>query len=170
MRPRRRRWFWRGVRAGEMSVSGDLDFVVVADQFPESDSSFLTWVSGADRMRTYRFKLPAVHADFPETLAWELGATEMPSPPPNWPKNRTYDVQVNLMRADPDELGASLLYATGPGGWNAMMRVKAKRIGLKLNRYGLFETRTGHKVAGSTEKSIFDEMGKAYKKPRERGK
>ena len=156
-------------RRGDENI-GDLDFVVVADEFPETDSSFMTWVSGGDRMRTYRFRLPVVHPDFPEILAWDLGAVGMPSPPRNWPTNTAYDVQVNLMRADPGELGGTLLYATGPGGWNAMMRVKAKRRGLKLNRYGLFEVESGEKVAGKTEKSIFKAMGKAFKAPWERGK
>ena len=125
---------------------GDLDFVLVAPSFPEwpkeSPPRDLVQVSGGDRMRTYRFR------------AREQGK--------NW------DVQVNVMRADPKELGATLMYATGPGGWNAMMRLEAMRVGLKLNRYGLFEA-GGKKVAGETELSIFEALAQEYKLPHERG-
>jgi len=133
-------------RGRRFPTVGDLDFVLVAPSFQGLRQSVpgLKTVSGGDRMRTYRFTSPVY--------------------------GKTWDMQVNVMRADPEELGATLMYATGPGGWNALMRTKAKRMGLKLNRYGLFETRTGHKVAGETEKGIFDEMGKAWKYPWERGK
>ena len=133
---------------------GDIDFVVVADQFPEPDFEEIAeasdrgvgmeLVSGGDRMRTYRFR--ARHGGNP------------------------WDVQINLMRASPAEFGATLMYATGPGGWNAMMRTKAKRMGMKLNRYGLWDARTGDHIAGRSEQSIYDAMSKTYKDPWERGK
>ena len=132
---------------------GDIDLVVVGPRFPEPDPEDLEaaaergieleWVSGGERMRTYRFR--ARHQATP------------------------WDVQINLMRATPEEMGATLLYATGPGGFNAMMRTKAKRVGLKLNRYGIFEAASGTKLAGQTEASIFEVMGKRFKAPTERG-
>ena len=86
------------------------------------------------------------------------------------PATEQVEMQVNLMRADPAEMGATLMYATGPGGWNAMMRTKAKRMGMKLNRYGLWDVETGKHIAGRTEQSIYDAMDKTYKDPWERGK
>ena len=84
---------------------------------------------------------------------------------------RTYlfeDTQVNVMVAQPGAVGAMLLYATGSGGFGAMLRVKAKRKGFKLNRYGLFNRETGALVAAESEQAIFTALGKRYYPPTER--
>ena len=84
---------------------------------------------------------------------------------------RTYlfeGTQVNVMIAQPGAVGAMLLYATGSGGFGAMLRVKAKRRGFKLNRYGLFERDTGALVAAKTERDIFTALDKRFYHPTER--
>ena len=40
--------------------------------------------------------------------------------------------------------------------------------GFKLNQHGLFERRTGKKVAGKTEEEIYHALGRPWKKPEER--
>jgi hypothetical protein len=163
---------------------GDLDFVVVGPAFPpEPDLDALeggrwSWladlvkvelVSGGDRMRTYRFTatLPRTGERAPMHGKMRRAAAKSGVPTP---ATEEVEMQVNLMRADPAEMGATLMYATGPGGWNAMMRTKARRMGMKLNRYGLWDVETGKHIAGRTEQSIYDAMDKTYKDPWERGK
>ena len=48
------------------------------------------------------------------------------------------DVGINVFDCNPQEVGAALLFCTGSGTFNIKMRSIAKRRGLLLNRYGLF--------------------------------
>jgi len=84
---------------------------------------------------------------------------------------RTYlfeGTQINVMISKPEYLGATLLYATGSGGWGTMVRVKAKRKGFKLNRYGLWDVKTNNLVAAKTEMDIFKALDKRFVEPESR--
>lgn len=76
------------------------------------------------------------------------------------------NVQVDLRVLDPENFGAALLYFTGSKNFNIQMRTVALRKGLKINEYGLFE---GEKrLAGETEKGMFDALGMDFVEPEER--
>ena len=45
------------------------------------------------------------------------------------------------------------------------MRSAAKRKGLKLNEYGLFDRDTNEYLGGATEEEIYDLLGRTYKPP-----
>jgi hypothetical protein len=80
------------------------------------------------------------------------------------------DIRVDLRRVACDEVGAALEYFTGPKAHNIGMRAKAKRQGMKLNEYGLFDAKTGDKVAGRTERGIYQALGHKMKRPGDRRK
>ncbi len=67
------------------------------------------------------------------------------------------------------EWGAMQLFATGSGQLNKILRSLAKRKGMKLNRYGLYDRDSGKRLAGSTEHEIFDALGLDYIEPHHRG-
>jgi DNA polymerase (family 10) len=75
---------------------------------------------------------------------------------------------VNIFITTPDSYGACLYQSTGPAMYNVHVRQVAKRKGLKLNEYGLFNRDTNEKVAGTSEESIFEALGWDYKLPTER--
>jgi DNA polymerase (family X) len=77
-------------------------------------------------------------------------------------------IPVNLWTTTPDSLGAGLFAFTGPQKYVVAYRVKAKLKGLTLNEYGLW--RGKEQIAGATENSIFEALGKIYKVPAERGR
>jgi DNA polymerase (family 10) len=79
-------------------------------------------------------------------------------------------VNVDIRRVATRSLGAALEYFTGPKGHNVGMRMKAKKLGLKLNEYGLFRVRDGARVAGRTEQEIYDVLKHAWKPPELRGR
>ena len=79
-------------------------------------------------------------------------------------------IPVDIRAVAPSSLGAALEYFTGPAGHNLGMRMKAKRKGYKLNEYGLFSVKTGFKIAGDTEASIYDALGHDWKPPELRGR
>ena len=80
--------------------------------------------------------------------------------------NETIDFRVSSLTG----LGAALMYFTGPAGYNIGMRMRAKKMGLKLNEYGVFDRSTGVYIAGATEADVYQALGKSYKSPDLRGK
>jgi len=77
-------------------------------------------------------------------------------------------VNVELYYTDKEEWGAELLAYSGRKGSNIGLRMVAKRKGFKLTQHGLFNLRTGKKIAGKTEEEIYHALGRNYKKPENR--
>ncbi len=77
-------------------------------------------------------------------------------------------LQVDLRVVPPESWGAALLYFTGSKQYNIDMRKTAIRKGYKLNEYGLFDRKTGERLAGKTEKEIFSKLGLKYRSPEQR--
>jgi len=78
---------------------------------------------------------------------------------------RIRGIKTEIYYATPENWGAMLMTYTGPFGLNISFRTMAKRKGYLLNQYGLF-SRGGKFMAGKTEKSIYEALGKKYKSPR----
>jgi DNA polymerase (family X) len=73
---------------------------------------------------------------------------------------------VDLRVVPQESYGAALQYFTGSMEHNIEIRKLAISKGYKLNEYGLFEG--SKKIAGDTEKSIYDKLGLEYPKPEKR--
>ena len=78
------------------------------------------------------------------------------------------DVQVELYYTNEEEWGAELLAYSSKKGAGIGLRIIAKRKGFKLTQHGLFERKTGKKIAGKTEREIYHALGRPYKKPEKR--
>jgi DNA polymerase (family 10) len=74
-------------------------------------------------------------------------------------------VQVDLRVVEPESWGAALQYFTGSKAHNIQLRGLAIRRGWKLNEYGLFDERTGRRVAGEQEQAIYDALDLAFIPP-----
>jgi DNA polymerase (family 10) len=68
-------------------------------------------------------------------------------------------LQVDLRVVAPDSLGAALLYFTGSKAHNIKLREWAERRGLKISEYGVFDARSGERVAGRTEEEVYAAVG-----------
>lgn len=75
-------------------------------------------------------------------------------------------IQIDLRVVKDNSFGAALQYFTGPRTFNIIIRKLAKDKGLKLNEYGLFDRKTGKKLAGKHEKDIFKKLGLDYITPK----
>ena len=75
------------------------------------------------------------------------------------------DHNVDFRTSSPKGWGAALLYFTGPAGYNIGMRVRAKKMGMKLNEYGIFDRNTNAYLGGATEDEIYTVLGKTVKLP-----
>jgi DNA polymerase (family 10) len=77
--------------------------------------------------------------------------------------------KLDIFHAEPDELPAAILYATGSKEFNVKMRALAKRRGFLLNQRGLFSLNTsgksGKRVPLKTERDYFSALGLTYVSP-----
>lgn len=76
------------------------------------------------------------------------------------------EVQIDLYFARDDQWGAMLLFLTGSRLFNIVFRGKARKLGYKLNQYGLYHG--DEVIAGKTEEQIFYALGIDYIAPEER--
>jgi hypothetical protein len=78
-------------------------------------------------------------------------------------KGMKFDVRISKQR----HRGAALLTRTGPAKFNIVMRGHAKKLGYKLNEYGVFK---GDRLLtdGFSEQRIFEFLGLAYIPPEDR--
>lgn len=76
------------------------------------------------------------------------------------------DLQVDLRVVPPESFGAALVYFTGSKAHNIELRRVARKLGLKLNEYGVF--REGKRIAGRTEQSVYRAIGVPWMSPRQR--
>jgi DNA polymerase (family 10) len=68
-------------------------------------------------------------------------------------------VQIDLRVVEPAAFGAALQYFTGSKDHNVRLREMARRRGLSISEYGVFEERTGTRVAGATEEDVYAAVG-----------
>ena len=74
-------------------------------------------------------------------------------------------VQVDIRVIKRDEYGAALLYFTGSKDHNIILRSLSIDKGWKLNEYGLFDDKTGERIAGKTESEVYAKLGLEYIPP-----
>ena len=91
----------------------------------------------------------------------------------NWVGDQKAQVIIDGEKVDfrvttPEAWGATILYFTGPADFNIKYRWMAKKRGLKLSEYGLFNRDTDEYIAGATEEDIFTAMGRPYRDPADR--
>lgn len=67
------------------------------------------------------------------------------------------NIQVDLRVVERESFGAALQYFTGSKLHNIHLRDMAKRLGLKINEYGIFKG--DKKVGGEKEEDIYSELG-----------
>jgi DNA polymerase (family 10) len=68
-------------------------------------------------------------------------------------------LQVDLRVVEPTAFGAALQYFTGSKDHNVRVRELAKRRGLTISEYGVFEEKSGTRVAGETEDEVYAAVG-----------
>ena len=68
-------------------------------------------------------------------------------------------LQVDLRVVEPSAFGAALQYFTGSKDHNVRVRELAKRRGLTISEYGVFEEKSGTRVAGETEDEVYAAVG-----------
>lgn len=74
-------------------------------------------------------------------------------------------VQVDLRVVNEDEYGAAMQYFTGNKRHNVMLRSLARKKGLTINEYGIFEIDTEKKVGGQIEAEIYQALDLEYIQP-----
>ncbi len=70
-----------------------------------------------------------------------------------------HDIHVDLRVVETESFGAALQYFTGSKDHNVQLREMAVKQGLKINEYGVFQTKEDQKVAGKNEQEIYQILG-----------
>ena len=65
-------------------------------------------------------------------------------------------IQVDVRVVAPEAFGAALAYFTGSKAHNIRLREMARKKGLKISEYGVFQERTGKRIAGKEEEEIYE--------------
>ncbi len=71
-------------------------------------------------------------------------------------------MQIDLRAVNSDDFGAAWAYLTGSKEHNVRLREIAIKKGLKLNEYGVFNIKTGKKLAGRNEKDVYKALGLSF--------
>jgi DNA polymerase (family 10) len=74
-------------------------------------------------------------------------------------------VQVDVRVFKDEEYGAAMCYFTGSKDHNIALRTLAVDRGWKLNEYGLFDAKSGERLAGSSEQEVYKKLGLALVPP-----
>jgi len=74
-------------------------------------------------------------------------------------------IQVDLRVLEPEAFGAALQYFTGSKQHNIRIRDLASRKGLKVSEYGVFDEKTGKRIAGETEEEVYKAVGLPFIPP-----
>ena len=68
-------------------------------------------------------------------------------------------LQVDVRALPPENFGAAMQYFTGSKEHNVVLRTDAIRKGFSLNEYGLFTLGGNERVAGESEREIYERLG-----------
>lgn len=79
-----------------------------------------------------------------------------------------HHIQVDIRVVEKDQYGSALFYFTGSKEHNIKLRITAKQRGWKMNEYGVFDIKTGKRLAGETEQGIYKLFGLSYIPPEKR--
>jgi len=74
-------------------------------------------------------------------------------------------LQVDVRALPRESYGAAMQYFTGSKEHNVSVRTRAVKMGLKLSEYGLFRSEDDVRVAGETEKEVYNALGLAWIPP-----
>ncbi len=74
-------------------------------------------------------------------------------------------LQVDLRALPHESYGAAMQYFTGSKEHNIILRLRAQKLGLTLNEYGLFRVDNEQRVAGETEQEVYAQLGLAWIPP-----
>ena len=74
-------------------------------------------------------------------------------------------IQIDVRVVEERNFGAALLYFTGSQAHNIHIRHIAKKMGMKVNEYGVFLEKTNRSVAGRTEEEVYKAMKLSFIPP-----
>ncbi len=78
------------------------------------------------------------------------------------------NMQADFRIVEDTSYGAALLYFTGSKEHNIQLRLMAKKRGLKINEYGVYEIKSGQQLAGKTEEEVYRCVGLHFIHPEDR--
>lgn len=92
-----------------------------------------------------------------------MGFCKLPS------KSNNYDIRrIDIRMIGMESYATAIMYFTGSYEFNRIMRNNAKKLGYKLNEYGLYDNHTNQKITIINELSLFNILKMEYLDPAKR--
>lgn len=133
------------IRRGKLNDIGDIDIILVtlSGEIPKGFSDYLANELG--------FSIDAAGSKLVRSLT-------------------SSGVQFDFYSCLEDQFPYMLAYLTGPQEFNIGMRSQARKLGYKLNQFGLTDTKTGAMIQGiQNEHQLFTLLGLNFIDPSKRG-
>lgn len=73
----------------------------------------------------------------------------------------------DIWSCKPEQVGAFLMFITGPAALNIAQRAQAQKLGFTLSQYGLLD-RNGNLIPGRTEQEVYSRLGLDFIEPCDR--
>lgn len=159
----------------EKPVSRDVDIVMSRGQFKTSLGVWKKFVQQIQKSRVVKFHKPFAGGDNKLSVLVTVLVTPvvLSQIKRNHPLNpefykRSWKLKTDVFVTPSQEYMFMLLYATGSGSFNIMMRAQAKRKGYMLNQKGLYRRSDQKQIPVKNEKHLFDILGITYRVPQAR--
>jgi len=156
-------------------VSRDVDIVMSRGQFKTSLGVWKKFAQQIHKSRTVKFHKPFAGGNDKLSVLVTVSLTPavLSQIKRNHPINpefykRSWKLKTDVFVTSPQEYMFMLLYATGSGSFNIMMRAQAKRKGYMLNQRGLYRRSDQKQISVKNEKHLFDILGITYRTPQAR--
>jgi len=154
-------------------ISRDVDLVMSRGSWKTSLSVWKSFIKQIHGNRYVKFHSPFAGGDNKLSVLVDVFVSSavvrsITNSHPDIHAKRKWKLKVDVFCTPPLEYMFMLLYATGSGQFNIMMRAQAKRHGYMLNQKGLFLRSSGKRVSVKNEKELFNILKIGFRKPENR--
>lgn len=160
----------------EKLFSGDLDIVVLRDSWQKfvnkintntkiSGVEFLDPYAGKDDKLSVLIKIKIPSIEILNKVVENASSYHNKS---KIKKDKTVYLKADVFLSSQQEFPFHLLFATGSGGFNILMRKKAKSKNMILSQHGLFDRDTKKRINVRSERGVFRKLGMKWRSPKER--
>lgn len=165
-----------GSYSREKPFSGDLDIVVLRNSWKKfasevntnaknSGVEFLDPYAGKDDKLSMLIKIKIPNTEILNKVVENVSSYHNKS---KIKKDKIVYLKADVFLSSEQEYPFHLLFATGSGGFNILMRKKAKSKNMILSQHGLFDRDTKKRINIRSERGVFRKLGMKWRSPRER--
>jgi len=152
----------------QTKTSRDIDIVLIRGRYKSANSINNTLTNAINKSKIIQMRKPYAIGGGKIATLFDVKLTNARAT--TYKIKNNWRPKVDIFITSAAEYAPMLLYATGSGQLNIIMRGRAKKQGMLLNQKGLYKI-TGDKltkIPTKTEKDIFEKINMKYREPKSR--